>query len=510
MDAGSSTPCTGLELRPYQKRAVLRIEASNARRILVASPTGSGKTIIAMSVAERAVRRDGARVTFLAPRHELIAQLRAKLDAHAPFRYGVITATDKHLIALNQPVQVASVDTLVSRAVKRDRLVLPSADIVIADEAHLYLTELRTKLLQLYPQARIIGFTATPGRYDGRALGVLFDELQEVGTVRQLTTHGYLVDAEYYAPSAPDLARVRTVAGDYNLKDIGERMQPLLGDIVQHWLNLAPGRRTVVFATNVEHSSYLAQSFRAAGVAAEHIDGTASEPHRDAVFGRFRSGETQVLCNCDIATYGFDLPEIDCVVMARPTRSVVRYLQMLGRGLRTFPGKHNLLVLDHAGNVHEHGYAIDDRYWSLDGSREQKARERRAAEKKRGELRSLTCPDCKTVFSGSLTCPKCGYYFERMGREYTVVEGLLVPISTKSPAAMSEIERMRFYTELLGYCVKYGKRTGFAAYCYRDRIGSMPPRQWITYEPTVPSIETMRYVRSRMIRAAKSRQRNVA
>ena len=130
----------------------------------------------------------------------------------------------------------------------------------------------------------------------------------------------------------------------------------LMGDVVEHWLRHAADRRTVVFGTSVDHAIALAAAFRAAGVPAEHVDANTPTEEREAVFGRFRAGETQVLTNCFLAAYGFDLPAIAAVVLARPTKSLMLYLQMLGRGLRIDDGKRDCLVLDHAGCVHRFGF----------------------------------------------------------------------------------------------------------------------------------------------------------
>src|SRR5256885_1090616 len=379
----------------HQRQGADAIETAPERRVVAAAPTGSGKTLLGMELARRAIA-EGRRVMVMAPRHELIQQFKERMDTWASGSYGIIAAGFKHWQNLYCQLQLASVDTLVSRVVKRHRLTLPAMDLVIADECNLYQSALRAGLLELFDGAKIVGLTATPGRYDGRPLGMTFQRLIEIETMRGLIDKGYLVQPTYYAPSAPDMKRVRTVAGDYNLKQTGERMEPLLGDIVEHWLRLAYTRRTVVFASNVGQSGYLAERFRAAGVAAEHCDGSADLPHREAIFQRFRDGETQVLCNVDLCSYGFDLPELSCVVLARPTLSVVRYLQSVGRGLRAAPGKTDALILDHAGNVRRHGYAEEERHWSLDGRGKLPAKGLKLAPPKSGEVAKaklhLRCP----------------------------------------------------------------------------------------------------------------------
>jgi superfamily II DNA or RNA helicase len=505
---GATEPIPPWVLWKHQQEGVDDIEAAPERRIVACSPTGSGKTLLGMELARRAIRQD-LRVMVMAPRHELIQQFKERMDTWAKGAYGIISAGFRHAQDLYRPLQLASVDTLVSRVVKRRSLVLPSADLVICDEVHLYQTAHRAGLLEMFPGARIIGLTATPGRYDGRPLGMTFERLIEIETMKGLIDKGYLVPPLYYAPSVPDLRRVQKVAGDYNRKQLEERMEPLLGDIIEHWLKLACTRRTVVFATTVGQSVYLAERFRATGVAAEHCDGTADQAHREGIFERFRSGETQVLCNVDLATYGFDLPDLSCVVLARPTLSVVRYLQMVGRGLRAADGKTDCLVLDHAGNVRRHGYAEEDRYWSLDGRRKGTGPKALALKPcKSGEPAKQTlhlrCPRCKLVFAGALTCPACQYYFERTAVSFRVVDGELIRM--REPEPRDQADRIEFYRELLGYAGEKGYKPGWAAHAYESKYKALPPREWAREGAMVASPKTRGYVKFLTIRRAKARR----
>jgi DNA repair protein RadD len=468
---------------------------------------------MAMELIHRAHRR-GESSFFLAPRHELLRQAARKLDEWLPFGYGMITSNERGVMDLYQPVQVASVDTLVSRVIKRQKLVLPPVHNVLLDEAHLYMTQLRTALIDLFPTARIYGFTATPGRADGRALNLGFEVLHEIATVKELTAAGYLVPMYYKAPSLPDLKKARELSSkskrDYTAKEMDEAMLPLIGDIPENWLRYAAGRRTVVFAHSVGNSVWLAQRFRELGVAAEHCDGTAEGNYRDAVFERFESGETQVLCNVDLATYGYDLPAISCVVIARPTTSVVRYLQMAGRGLRPEPsiGKKDCLLIDHAGCVHEHGFVTEDRHWTLAGVKTTKGSGRVRSGKREKKDLHLRCKKCGTVFGGALTCPDCGYYFERAARGFQVVDGELVALEKKDPGA--EMEKRQFYAELLSYCELSGYQPGWAAYAYQAKYKVMPPREWARFKPLPVSATTERFVKFMRIRRARSKQKRGA
>lgn len=503
-------------LRPYQLAALGGLDAlrlRGVRAVLLVAPTGSGKTVIAAEIVRRAKDK---RVLFLAPRRELIHQTTRKLN-DAGVKYGVLMAGDKRTDIYAQ-VQVASVDTLVSRVIRSRKLDLAPFDIVIVDEAHVGLTDRRQALLACWPDAEIIGLTATPCRSDGKAMGAVYDEMLEVSTTRELTDTGYLCPARYFSVSEPDLRKVRTTAGDYNRGDLdGVMNQPkLTGDIVEHFLTHAPTRRTVVFATTISHSVALAQNFLQHGVAAEHVDANTPQLEREAIFERFSSGRTQVLTNCTLASLGFDLPELDCVVLARPTKSVGLYLQMLGRGLRIASGKQNLLVLDHSGVVHAHGFATDQRHWTLHGkyASDVAKTERSAQVKLELGLVKLTCPECRTVWEGGRQCPSCGYYFAPKAKKVRVQDGQLIEVKGKARAPMTEEQQRLFYLQLYGHGEKRGYKPGWAANKFKTRMGEWPKRVWEAHcrehGGIDPTLTTARWITSQNIQYARSQEKKRA
>ncbi len=499
-------------LRPYQADAIERLEsllAGGVKAALLVAPTGAGKTVIGAEV----VRRSDGYVLFLAPRRELIHQTCRKLD-DVGVNYGVILAGDPR-VNLYAKVQVASVDTLIARALRKQSLNnLPRFDRIIVDEAHVGLTDTRERLLNLWPGAKIIGLTATPCRSDGKALGRVYDELIEVSNVRDLVAQGFLVRSRYFSVSEPDLRRVRTTAGDYNQGDLEQVMNQskLVGDIVAHWLQHAATRRTVVFATSIEHSVALAQQFIENGVSAEHVDANTPQAAREATFRRFSDGETQVLTNCTLASIGFDLPELDCVVFARPTKSLGLYLQMLGRGLRPAPGKSDCLVLDHAGNVLRHGFAADDRFWTLHGkyAEDLEKKERAKKEREKKDEAELKCPHCHAVWVGGRQCPECGYWFPPKAKKIETQDGALVELSAdgRSVATHTAQQRFQFFRELWGFADTHGYRPGWAAHKYKERYGSWPEWKWNTILEeqggTDPSTETARWIKGKLIAYRKA------
>ncbi len=485
------------DLRPYQLETIAAFDraiADGARAPLLVLPTGAGKTVIAGEIIRRAVARR-LRVLFLAPRRELVTQASTKLH-EARVDHGVVMAGARHLQRMYEPVQVASIDTLVSRLKDTRPLVLPSFDVVVVDEAHLTVTEIRKRLLDTWPGALRIGLTATPSRKDGRALGALYDLLIEPTTTAELTVNGFLVPARYYSISKPDLSRVQVRAGDYANAELSDVMNKpkLVGDVVETWLARAGARRTVVFCCSIPHSIALCEAFQRVGVAAEHVDANTPGGEREEIFTRFRSGQTQVLTNCSLASYGFDLPELSCVVLARPTNSLVLYLQMVGRGLRIANGKTDCIVLDHGGCVHEHGFAADERSWTLAGDHALAGRTSQQHEA--GDAKPVDCPECFAVFSQARTCPECGWTLKPAAKDVKTLHGQLIEIGHHVAVAENE---MRFFRELRGHAELRGWKKGAAARMFKDKTGQWPPWDWNRLEPLAPSIGTQRWLQSRVI-----------
>src|SRR4029077_7275959 len=233
----------------------------------------------------------------LAHRREIIAQTSLKLSANG-VEHGIIRAG--LVMDLEQNVQVCSIQTLWARAMRTNKISLPPADLLIIDEAHHVPARTYRKIVEAYPNAILLGTTATPCRGDGRGLGNFFDCIVETPQVAELIAQKYLVKTHVYAPRDIDLKGVRVQAGDYVENQLAQRMDrdDLVGDIVSHWHKFGERRKTVVFAVNVAHSVHIRDEFIESGVKAEHIDGTTPKEERDASLARLASGETELITNC--------------------------------------------------------------------------------------------------------------------------------------------------------------------------------------------------------------------
>jgi len=226
----------------------------------------------------------------------------------------------------------------------------------ILDEAHRSTSKSFQKLIEEYPDAFVIGLTATPIRSDGKGLGNVYEELVECGSIKSLTEQGYLVKNRIVAPSIPDLQKIRVVAGDYDKGQLDKKMNnpKLVGDIVSHWVKYGEDRPTVVFASSIAHSKYISNIFNHNGIPSGHIDGVMDEVERERQLQRLKNDEIKVLSNCMVLTEGWDEPKVSCVILARPTKSYAMYLQMIGRSLRPYPNKVDTLIIQQWMNQFRH------------------------------------------------------------------------------------------------------------------------------------------------------------
>lgn len=344
-----------ISLRPYQTQAIAELRmalAAPASSAVLVLPTGAGKTTVAAELARLMVAK-GKRVWFVAHLQELINQARARFEAFGLFVGEMSGEAEPHY---KRPVQVCMVQTLGNRLRmgKVPANLLP--DFIFFDEGHHTAAGTYQRVLEACPDARRIGLTATPSRLDGKALGEWYQHLIAPITAGQLVEMGHLVPASY-ALAEVDLDGLATRGGDYAADDAFRKFnkKPLYAGTVKQYLNFAPGLKAIVFCINVEHSIETVKAFDAEGIVAAHLDGSTPAWERKQKLADFAAGRIQVLSNVALFTEGFDLPDIGCVILNRPTKSRGLYLQMVGRGLRPSPGKARCIVVDMAGNCQTHG-----------------------------------------------------------------------------------------------------------------------------------------------------------
>lgn len=495
-------------LRSYQEKAIADLRQSvrnGARAPLYVLPTGGGKTAVAATLIS-AARDKGQDVAFLAPRRELVHQTSQRLES-VGLPYGLIMSGEE---PWSESIQVASIDTLHARAWRSNRMKAPPAGLVIVDEAHVGVGGKAQSIIEHYRDsgARIVGLTATPARSDGVGLGAIYDDMVEGPNIRELINQGYLVQPVHFRGATVDVEGVDERAGDYVAKQLDDRVRDpvLVGEVVSNWHRLASDRQTFVFCHNRAHSRSLCEQFRESGVNAVHLDGDTEKGERQRIFDGLHRGEIQVVCNVEVYTYGVDFPPVSCIVMARPTKSIARYLQAAGRGLRTAPGKSDCMILDHAGVTRDCGFVDDVQPWSLDGKERLQDRKEKPEKK---EPKELECPKCSTVFRAAKECPNCNHSMVKEHKKAVEeLEAELVEIDRKERKAKgrewTQAEKAQFHSELLGYCRDKGKKPGYAAHMYREKLGVWPARQ---VSPAAPSPETKSWITSRNIRKAKRKEK---
>ena len=457
-----------VQLRPYQKIAIADARmklGEGLKRIMIYSATGSGKGEIAVALAQFASLRN-KKCLFLVHRKDLVKQQWERFQ-----KYGMVTGIlqGKNTWKPHSPITVGSIQTLASRKKFGWEF---DFDMVIVDEAHLCAgSKHYIELFRSWSNVPIIGLSATPfskGLGKQHSWGKLFQHMTIVSTIQKLIDDGFLVDCEIYAPSEPDLRGVKVVAGDYHQKQLGDAVDKheLIGDIVKHWFKLAEGKQTIVFATNINHSRHIVDQFKAQGINAAHCDCYMPEGERNDMIDAFKAGKIQVLSNVSLFAEGFDAPATSCMILARPTKSLIRYIQMVGRVLRPSEGKSMALVLDHSGSVARLGFPTDDLPLELDDG---KPNTPEKTENKPKEPK--ICPKCKYVSAKRFhACPKCGHTPpEKPVTAVEVKDGDLTKIKKMPPEVKQEI-----YSGLITIAHHRGYQDGWIAWTYKSMTGVWP------------------------------------
>jgi superfamily II DNA or RNA helicase len=489
----------------YQTEAIDRVRQSIAekrKRIILQLPTGAGKTIIASEIIRRGYER-GKRWIFTCPAIELIDQTVAKFAAHGIYDVGVIQA-DHPMTDYSKPIQVASVQTLARRSI-------PKVDGVIIDEAHrMYRSTIDWMGQDEWSHIPFIGLTATPW---ATGMGRIWDHLIIGSTTAQMIEQGYLSKFRVFAPSHPDLTGVKTVRGDYDETQLSKVMsnKSLVADVVTTWVEKAEHRPTLVFAVDRAHARALCDQFQASGVKCGYVDGTTPKLEREQVRKNFERGEFEVVCNVGVLTTGVDW-DVRCIVLARPTRSEMLYVQMIGRGLRTANGKDDCLILDHSDTTLRLGFVTDIHHDRLSQGKIEHAKIKTLEPQKPRE-----CFACHAVMpKAAMICPECKTAIKigKGSRDHNVdtLPGELVELeSRRSKKKESRFHTMadkaRFYSELKAFQLERGYRDSWSSNKYRDKFGVWPNDPSVRY--VLPAREigmaTRTWIKSQQIAWAKSK-----
>jgi DNA repair protein RadD len=442
-----------IDLRGYQWDGIAAIRSQwtmGLRNVAYVLPTGGGKTVLFSKILSDHV---GASVA-IAHRQELVGQISVSLGRFG-IRHRIIAPRSVIKLIMDQhrrelggtfydpasPVGVAGVDTLVRRRTSLASW-MQQVTLWTTDEMHHVLRSNKWgKAIELFPNARGLGVTATAGRLDGKGLGRhadgWFDSLIIGPTMRELIHAGYLADYRIFAPPSDlDLADVRVDrGGDYNRDDLRRSVHRsrIVGDVVDHYSRIANGKLGVTFATDVETAMEITARYNAFGIPAAMVNAKTPGGDRARILAQFRDRQLLNLVNVDLFGEGFDVPSIEVVSMARPTQSAAVYMQQFGRALRPLPGKDAGIIIDHVGNVQRHRLPDAVRTWTLDA----RERGKRTAHDP-DAIPVTTCTECFRVYEAvNRKCPYCGAVpmpVSRSRPEY--VDGDLLEMDAKALAAM--------------------------------------------------------------------------
>ncbi len=438
-------------LRPYQKQlkaAIYNGWNAGKKNMLAVLATGGGKSVIVSDII-----LDGSQIgmtqAVIAHRNELVSQMSSHLARRGIYHRlivppGVIAEVSRlhreefngrSFINMSSRTAVVGVDTLVSRQVKLKSWAA-QVDRWVIDEAHHITRENKWgTAVSMFPNAQGLGVTATPARADGQGLGKNYDgvadEMVTGISMRELIETGSLADYEIVCPksdleiSDADIGN----SGDYSKQKLKAAAQKshIVGDVVTAYIKYAAGRRAICFATDIETSGKIANDFNSHKIRAVSLSSKTPSAVRNKYVREFKEGKINILVNVDLFDEGFDTPGCDCVIMARPTASLVKYMQMFGRALRPAPGKNHGLIIDHVSNVIRHNLPDKPRIWSL-ARRDKRGKQ----EKDPDDIPLTVCRSelCAKPYERFRTCcPYCGFVPplpEPRLRNIEMVEGDLI------------------------------------------------------------------------------------
>lgn len=431
-----------MELYDYQENLIKQVQLSwrsGKRKPCIVLPCGGGKSVICADMAKRTTD-NGRNVLFLVHRQELCEQIENTFKA-----YGV----DMGLCT------VGMVQTITRHIERVDK---PS--LIITDENHHCLASSYKRIYEAFPESYFVGVTATPVRLNGGGLGEINDCLVVGPSVKWLIEHEKLSPYDYYAPAVADLSGIRSRNGDYAAEDIEAALNKphIYGDVIKYYKQLKGGK-AVCYCATIKHSQDMAEAFRQQGISAYHIDGKTPKNERQNIIQGFRNGKIQVLCNVDLISEGFDVPDCNTSILLRPTKSLTLYIQQSMRCMRYQPNK-KALIIDHVGNVHRHGLPDAEREWSLEPKPPKTS--------KKNTVSVRQCTECFFTHEPAPVCPNCGHVYELTQREIKekqeaelkkIVEGYTLPSECRNIKELHAYAKARNYKA--GWAYYQAKQYGF-------------------------------------------------
>lgn len=458
------------ELRNYQQKTVNDVYQSmkhGNRRIIVQQPPRTGKTVIMAEIARRTTVK-GNRVMFIIHRKEVLNQAKETFKAQE---------VDMSLATMGM------VQTLTRRVAR-----LPAPQLILVDEAHHALAKSYQRILQAFPRAYVLYFTATPIRTGHDQLDQIADDLIVGQSIKWLTQHNFLAPFKYYGLGDIDRSKLRKAHGDYSSDSMNESIShQIYGHIVDQYQRLAKGKQAVVYCHSIASAKEVTDKFHEAGITAEEIDGETDKKIRDKLVEQFRNQRLTILVNVNLFTEGVDLPNVDCVIMARPTSSLALYLQFSMRCLNPRKGK-TAIIIDHVDNFLSFGLPNNDRDWN----EAIKTKDKRKQSKQDNGPAICQCKFCFGVFyrkeMQDSCCPLCGHRLDPEKKDYKIVnvdlqeikenqaikrrkqlvnkileDQVIANVADKTPGQLTTLKELQAYAKLHNYS------PGWAWYQFKNR-----------------------------------------
>lgn len=350
---------------------------------------------------------------------------------------------------------------------------IPKPRLIIVDEAHHALAKSYQRILQAFPKAYVLYFTATPIRTGHNQLDQISDDIVVGQSIQWLTKNGFLAPFKYYALSDIDRSKLRKAHGDYSTNSMDQAIShQIYGNIVRQYQRLASGKQAVVYCHSVESAKQVVEQFRKAHITAEEVDGSTPAKQRDVIVQHFRNQQLTILANVNLFTEGVDLPNVDCVIMARPTSSLALYLQFSMRCLNPREGK-TAIIIDHVDNFLKFGLPDNDRDWN----EAIKTKDKRKQSKQDNGPAIYQCKYCFGIFyrkdMKNNCCPLCGQKLSAERHEYKIVnvdlqeikavnhrkamikqiinDQVIANVAGKSPGQLHTVAELKAYAELHHY-----------------------------------------------------------
>ncbi len=412
-------------------------------------------------IARRATDK-GNRVLFFVHRKEIVDQVVSTFKAQGVnmslAKIGMVQTITRHVDKLKPPA------------------------IIFVDEAHHVLAKSYRRILDKFPQALKLLFTATPYRLNGEGFEDVADDLILGNSVKKLIEDGFLAPVDYYAPVQLDVSQLKTKRnGEFDEKSIAEAFKPkVYGNAVKTFKKLGGNKQAIAYTYNVASAERLASELNGNGITARAVSGKTPKDERDSIINDYRNGKIQVVTNAELFTEGLDLPNVDVVIMLRPTQSLSLYLQFAMRCMNPRKGK-TAIIIDHVGNVNRFGLPTEPHHWKLEGNKKEKSNH------SRDEIKPVTtCPECfATFYRKGDNCPFCGADLveekelavvedaklekvkeERLRKAHMIMNGgLAAKVADKKISELQNYEEVKAYAKFKqykpGWVYFYSKKRGF-------------------------------------------------